>query len=102
MDFLSGFWANVSAIGALIGVLVWNILSVTRGTYVPRKSHERELALERQRAEDWRQTALAYQESNNTLLAQNRTLIESNRITDAFFRSASPQDILEATGGSNA
>lgn len=78
---------TLSPIGALIGLIVLIGVALIRGWFIPKSSHERELGLMKERGDEWRETSIYIGTVNDELLKQNRDLIESNRITDNFFRA---------------
>jgi hypothetical protein len=86
MSELTGIW-SLTPLGALVGVLVMISFVLLRGYFIPRSSHERELELSNKRGDEWKETAVSVRSVNSELLRQNGDLIESNRITDHFFRA---------------
>lgn len=96
-DVLPGLW-SLSPIGALIGMIVLFFIALLRGWLIPKSSHERELAQANKRGDEWKETALTTRAALVETQGQNRILLESNRITEAFFRTATPHDIAELTG----
>lgn len=71
-----------SAFGALALAVV---LMVVRGTLIPGKTHERELATERTRGDEWKETALEGRR-------QNTLLIQGNEIVKDFFKKVTVDD----------
>lgn len=88
MPDIPGIW-SLTPIGALIGVIVLIAFVLIRGMFIPKSSHERELALSNKRGDEWKETAVSVRTVNTELLRQNGDLIESSRITDHFFRAIS-------------
>lgn len=78
---------SLSPLAALVGVIVFIAMALIRGNFIPKSSHERELEMSNKRGDEWRETSLAVRAVNTELLKQNTDLIESNRITDHFFRA---------------
>ena len=85
MPDLPGLW-SLTPLGALVGVIVFIAIVLIRGNFIPKSSHERELDMSNKRGDEWRETSVYIRAVNDELLRQNRDLIESNRITDNFFR----------------
>ena len=85
MTDFPGLW-SLTPVGALIGVIVLIAIVLIRGAFIPKASHERELALSAKRGDEWKETALAVRAVNAELLNQNSALIESSKITDHFFK----------------
>ena len=86
MPDIPGLW-SLTPLGALVGVIVMIAVTLVRGYFIPRSSHERELGLAHKRGDEWKETAVSVRAVNAELLRQNSAIIESNRITDHFFRS---------------
>lgn len=84
MDFLPGMW-GLTPIGALIGVLIYIALSISRGKWVPQASHERELAQANKRGDEWKETA----DMRGKLIAEQSsqitTLVEATKTPAEFF-----------------
>ena len=96
MPELTGIW-SLSPWGALVGGMVTAYLMVMYGWIVPRRTHERELAAERRRADEWKEAALKYEavaEKKDAIIA---TLTEGAR-TSAHFFSAVPVVPKEESG----
>jgi hypothetical protein len=75
---LPGLW-SLTPIGALLLVLVIFFWLMATGKIITVSSHLRELAMERQRSDEWKQTANSKDSVNNELLKQNGILISSGR-----------------------
>lgn len=58
---------------------------LSSGRLVPKSSHEREMSLERKRADEWKETAMDQRDVNQEIREQNTMLLESARITAKFF-----------------
>lgn len=84
---------SLSPYAALVGLVVFIATSLIRGMFIPKSSHERELQMMKERGDEWRETATVVRNVNTALLKQNSDLIESNRITDHFFRSMGGKDV---------
>ena len=89
MPELPGLW-SLTPWGALVGLLVFMILSVARGWMIPKSTHERELAQERVRGDEWKETSLAERAVNAEIRKQNGELIEQAKVVGQFLRAASP------------
>lgn len=100
MDVLPGVW-SLSPLAALVGSIVLVGWLIYTGRLIPKTSHERELAQQKERADDWKATAKDYEATNTEIRAQNRLLIQSNEITAYFFKAVSPHigDTLEGPKG---
>lgn len=81
---LPGLW-SLTPIGALIGTLVYMGLSISRGWWVPKTSHEREIAAANKRGDEWKETALDTRTLNTELSKQNTDLTEANKTAAEFF-----------------
>lgn len=81
---LPGIW-SLAPLPALIGVLVYIGLSIGRGWWVPKTSHERELAAANKRGDEWKETALSTRLLNQELAKQNSVLVESTKTPAEFF-----------------
>lgn len=95
MESLPGIW-SLSLPGALIGLVVLLAVSVIRGWFIPRSSHERELAQSDKRGDEWKETVMAERAVNQEIRKQNTMLIESGRTARKFFAETSID--IEDTG----
>lgn len=84
MEIPSGIW-ELSPVGALIGILVLIFWLTSTGRYIPRSSHERELAGANKRGDEWKETALSARTLNLELAKQNSTLVEATKTPAEFF-----------------
>lgn len=86
MDVLAlpGLW-GLTPYGAIVGLLVYIGLSMSRGGWVPRISHERELAAANKRGDEWKETALDTRSLNVELAKQNSALAEATKTSAEFF-----------------
>lgn len=84
MDVLPGMW-SLTPSAALIGLLVYIGLSIGRGWWVPKTSHEREMASANRRGDEWKETALSTRSLNAELAKQNSELTEANKTAAEFF-----------------
>ena len=66
---------------ALAAVLVLIILSVMRGWFIPGRTHDRELAAEQRRADEWKMVAGERQKTIDSLLLQNAAMLETTKTT---------------------
>lgn len=55
------------------------------GRLIPKSSHERETSHLRERAAEWKETAMDQRDVNQEIREQNTMLLESARITAKFF-----------------
>ena len=105
---LPGLW-SMTPLGALIGVLVYIGLAMGRGWWVPKASHERELAAADKRTQDaitrgdeWRHTA---REANDVIKMQATNigkLAESSETSAEFFstvKRAGGDEHVETSSG---
>lgn len=81
---LPGLW-SLTPIGAVIGMLVLIFWLTGTGRYIPRSSHEREMAAANKRGDEWKETALDTRQLNNELVKQNSVLVESTKTPAEFF-----------------
>lgn len=87
---LPGLW-SLAPFPALLGVLVFLILALSRGWIIPKSSHEREVAIYKGIVENKDKTI-------ESLQAQNTSLLEVGRTVQAVLRSAGPS-VDESTRG---
>lgn len=86
---LPGLW-GLTPWGLLLGLAALILTSVIRGWWVPKPTHERELQQERQRGDEWKETALDQRAVNQEIRKQNGQLIEGQRVVEQFLRAAGP------------
>ena len=86
---LPGLW-SLTPWGMLGAWLTLTFLSFFRGWVVPKSTHERELAQERTRGDEWKETALAERAVNVEVRRQNTQLIEGQKTWEQFLRAAGP------------
>ena len=84
MEIPTGIW-ELSPYGALLGLVVVLFWLTSTGRYIPRSSHERELAGANRRGDEWKETAKASHAMNEELLKQNSTLVEATKTPAEFF-----------------
>lgn len=84
VEFLPGIW-NLAPIPALIGMVVLLYWLLASDRLIPRSSHERALAQQKERADEWKETAMDQRKVNQEIREQNTMLLESARITAKFF-----------------
>jgi len=92
---LPGLW-SLTPIGALLGMLVWLQWITSTGRYIPKASHERELAAANKRGDEWKETALETRTLNTELAKQNSDLTEANKTAAEFFGT-----VLRGGGGTS-
>lgn len=81
---LPGLW-SLAPIPALIGILIYIGLSIGSGKWVPRSSHERELAAANRRGDEWKETALATRQLNTEMSKSLNIFAESSKTPAEFF-----------------
>ena len=81
---LPGLW-SLTPWGALIGLLVYLGMSISRGWWVPKSSHEREMATANKRGDEWKETALAGRELIAQQSAQISKFAEASKTPAEFF-----------------
>ena len=84
LESLPGIW-SLTPIGGLIGVLIYIGLSIGRGWWVPKTSHERELAAANKRGDEWKETADLRGKLISEQSAQITTLVEATKTPAEFF-----------------
>lgn len=82
----------VALLAALVYVLVWLMRSVSSGRFIPKASHDREIAIYVGIVENKDKTILAQQE-------QITSLLEVGKTVQAVLRSAGPHIEDETMGG---
>lgn len=88
---LPGLW-SLSPLAALVGLLAFLILSVARGTLIPRSSHEREISI-------YVATLANKDKIIETQQGQVTALLEVGKTMEAVLKSAGPR-VDRPTGGS--
>lgn len=101
MTELPGLW-SLSPIGGMLGMIVLFYWMLATGRIITRSSHERELTVSDKRGDEWKETALNYRAVSTALTEQNGKLIESNRISDHFYREFFPSSVTVSTPPSQA
>jgi hypothetical protein len=86
---LTGIW-SLSPLGGMLGMIVLFYWLLATGRIITRSSHERELRVSDKRGDEWKETAIEYRVVTSALTEQNGKLIESNRISDHFYREVFP------------
>lgn len=94
MDVLPGMW-SLTPIGALIGIIVYIGASIGRGWWVPKSSHERELATANRRGDEWKETALDQRKLIAEQSTQISVLAEATKTPAEFFGT-----VMREGGGS--
>lgn len=92
MDALPGLW-SLTPIGALLGGIVLFYWLLATGRIITKGSHEREIALVRERGDDWRDSTLDSRAVSRELLKQNGQLLEGSKISDHFFSVVKPKEV---------
>lgn len=101
MAELPGLW-SLTPIGGMLGMIVLFYWLLATGRIITRSSHERELEVSDKRGDEWKETALEMRVVNKALTDQNGKLIESNRISDHFYREFFPSSVAPSTPPSEA
>lgn len=100
MPDLPGLW-QLTPWGAFLGSSVLILVSIIRGWLIPKSTHEREITQERQRGDEWKETAMDQRTVNQEIREQNGQLIKANSIVESLIRAASPPfDERSNKGGS--
>lgn len=86
---LPGLW-SLTPWGAILGILVFLTMAITRGWLIPKSIHERFVEQERVRGDEWKETALDQRSVNAEIRKQNGQLIEGQKVVEQFLRAASP------------
>lgn len=81
---LPGIW-SLTPYGAVLGMVVLIFWLTSSGRYIPRSSHEREMAAANKRGDEWKETALAKGELLVTVSNQNTVLIEATKTSAEFY-----------------
>lgn len=84
MEIPTGIW-ELSPYGALLGLIVILFWLTSTGRYIPRSSHEREIAASNQRGDEWKEAATETRVLNLELTKQNTALVESTKTSAEFF-----------------
>lgn len=84
--FIPGLW-SLSPLAGITGLLLFIAISLIRGWFIPRPSHERELAMANKRGDEWKETAKDLQDVNREIRRQNTELIEAVRTSSSFFEA---------------
>lgn len=94
MESLPGIW-SLSPHAALLGLVVLFTISVMRGWFIPKSTHEREIehadkrtAQADKRGDEWKETALTERAVNQEIRRQNTLLLEASRTATKFFADA--------------
>lgn len=90
-----GIW-NLTPYGALLGLVVILFWLTSTGRYIPRSSHERELAAANKRGDEWKETTLDTRKLNDALVKQNSILVEATKTPAEFFET-----VMREGGGSS-
>lgn len=101
MAELPGLW-SLTPIGGMLGMIVLFYWLLATGRMITRASHERELGVMSSRGDEWKETAKQYEAVTTALTEQNGKLIESNRISDHFYREFFPSSVAAPTPPSQA
>lgn len=93
---LTGIW-QLTFPTAFLGLLIFNGISVMRGWFIPRVSHERELALANKRGDDWEKAAAAKDLIIAKQSEQLSQMLEVGRTVDAVLKATTPPSIFGQT-----
>ncbi|ACY35934.1 hypothetical protein CMP1-38 [Clavibacter phage CMP1] len=83
--------------GAFGGLAVFAVVSVIRGWFIPGRTHDREMATEKRRGDEWKESAQA-------VAAQNAEFLKAITNINDFFRKVSADgnsDSSSRGGGDN-
>lgn len=81
---LPGLW-SLTPFGALLGMLVLIFWLTGTGRYIPRSSHERELAQANKRGDEWKEVSMTKDVLLTEVTAQNTILIETTKTSAEFY-----------------
>lgn len=81
---LPGLW-SLTPYGAVLGMLVLIFWLTGTGRYIPRSSHEREMAAANQRGDEWKEVANDKDVLIRELTSQNTVLIETTKTSAEFY-----------------
>jgi hypothetical protein len=80
VDIVSGILnSEATGWGAFGGLAVFAVVSVMRGWFIPGRTHDREMATEKRRGDEWKESAQA-------AAAQNADFLKAIVNINAFFR----------------
>lgn len=86
---LPGLW-SLTPIGFGLGVVALVYWLLITGRLVPRSTHDRIVAVQKERGDEWKETALDLRKTNGVVVAQNTELIQSSKVVEQFLRAAGP------------
>jgi len=89
MESLPGIW-SLSPLGALIGVVILVYWLLASGRLIPKSSHERELAVQKTRGDEWKETALEERRTRRVIEQQNSSLIEQLGVVKQLIQASAP------------
>lgn len=81
---LPGLW-SLTPYGAVLGMLVLMFWLTGTGRYIPRSSHDRELAVANKRGDEWKEAHDAKDKLLAVAMSQNSVLIETTKTNAEFF-----------------
>lgn len=85
---LPGLW-SLTPYGAVLGMLVLIFWLTGTGRYIPRSSHEREMAAANKRGDEWKEASESKDVLITELTKQNTTLIETTKTSAEFYSTVS-------------
>lgn len=85
---LPGLW-SLTPYGAVLGMVVLIFWLTGTGRYIPRTSHEREMAAANKRGDEWKQASEAKDVLISALTSQNTVLIETTKTSAEFYATVS-------------
>lgn len=95
---LPGLW-SLAPIPALLGVVALFYWLLASGRLIPRSSHERELAVQKIRGDEWKETALEERRTRKVVEDQNTKLVRANQVVEQLIRSSGPDFSTTTQGG---
>lgn len=85
---LPGLW-SLTPYGAVLGMLVLIFWLTGTGRYIPRSSHEREMAAANKRGDEWKESSEMKDVLIAALTKQNGVLIETTKTSAEFYSTVS-------------
>lgn len=95
-------WETLTPIGLVLAILAMIFLVVIRGDFIPRKSHERELAVEKRRGDEWKENAGKWEAITHQQAQQISAMLEVGFTVQAVVRSAGPAGIEDTAPAGGA
>lgn len=80
-------WLPLTPLAGLSFILVWCAQALVRGSWIPKSTHEAIIAQHRERADEWKETAMTERALREELVKQNGVLLEGVKTGTAFFKT---------------